>query len=82
MPKKKKAPPIAVASTASRNGTRSRPRVRADGEHVRMTSVHLPTALIMMTNVLAAQRETTFSALVEEALRAYHGTSKRRGAAE
>lgn len=68
-----------VATLPHRNGTRSQPRTRrSDGEPVRMTSVHLPTALIVRVNVEAAQRETSFSALVEEALVA-HFAARRAG---
>lgn len=51
-----------------RNGTKSNPRTRADGEAVRMTSVHLPASLIKRGLVAAAERDTTLSALVEEGL--------------
>lgn len=67
-----------VPTLQHRNGTVSRPRTRrTDGEPMRMTSVHLPTALIVQVNVEAAQRQTTFSAIVEEALVAH--TARRAG---
>lgn len=56
-------------SVQHRNGTRQKPRTRArDGELMRMTSVHLPITLLRRANVLAVERDCSFSEVVETAL--------------